>query len=481
LTTQPTILKNLCLDILLTPKAFQHLFLHWNSGVRGYYMRLLVWRLSRLGRMNIDESHSKGNSTQSKEVIKILLTFNDRLDAIRKRHDELSPESEFLTTDYDSRQYRRTTICSTRGVSDQPWAISELIPEEVCAETVEDKCREPLGPSSSSSLSSSLSEKAAVGKVMSWFRSVKRLGSGGSKLKSRTEVTLDQVHQRSEPQHLFRAASQDGEMVIDNPHVEDEGKSTSGSKLKEEWNESEKVEKKNSLEENSDPRGVMKTPESPTFFKFEFELGAEIPRSDSFDTPVTTPGRCESPSWTNQSGSPSPSGMGESRGGRSSKKDGSSTSTPNASLGPRVSTRFSKRASLLPPAALSMLKDNEAVPDVPAIPNEYGNTPRNNELEIERKRKEEKEKEMVYSDSKQPYAMRALAEYEQSLEEEFEWKEKLMEEDGINNLLGLNNEILNQAGEMLLSEKEKKQQLNQLELIVPRLAVSWPLSFSEDE
>ncbi|MBW0563907.1 hypothetical protein O181_103622 [Austropuccinia psidii MF-1] len=88
---------------------------------------------------------------------------------------------------------------------------------------------------------------------------------------------------------------------------------------------------------------------------------------------------------------------------------------------------------------------------------------------------------MVYSDSKQPYAMRALAEYEQSLEEEFEWKEKLMEEDGINNLLGLNNEILTQDGKMLLSEKEKKQQLNQLELIVPRLAVSWQLGFSEDE
>lgn len=101
LTVDPKICNALCLELLLHPPIFQHLFLHWNSGVRGYYMRLLVWRLSRLGVLNAGQSQSR-----SREAINIILTFNHRLDAIRKRHDELSPESD-LMADHKNDEYRR--------------------------------------------------------------------------------------------------------------------------------------------------------------------------------------------------------------------------------------------------------------------------------------------------------------------------------------------------------------------------------------
>ncbi|OAV85362.1 hypothetical protein PTTG_30581, partial [Puccinia triticina 1-1 BBBD Race 1] len=73
LTTQPETLKALCLDLLLDPLVFQHLFLHWNSGVRGYYMRLLVWRLSRL-----NAAAAGPRTPKARDVVKIILAFNAR-------------------------------------------------------------------------------------------------------------------------------------------------------------------------------------------------------------------------------------------------------------------------------------------------------------------------------------------------------------------------------------------------------------------
>ncbi|WAR62331.1 hypothetical protein PtB15_14B426 [Puccinia triticina] len=92
-------LKALCLDLLLDPLVFQHLFLHWNSGVRGYYMRLLVWRLSRL--------NAAAAGPRTPKARDIILAFNARLDAIRKRHDQLSPVSEFLGSQEEEDRRRR--------------------------------------------------------------------------------------------------------------------------------------------------------------------------------------------------------------------------------------------------------------------------------------------------------------------------------------------------------------------------------------
>ncbi|EGG10586.1 uncharacterized protein MELLADRAFT_76881 [Melampsora larici-populina 98AG31] len=414
LTINPKTCDALCLDLLLQPTIFQHLFLHWNSGVRGYYMRLLVWRLSRLG--VLDQS---GPQTKSREAINIILTFNNRLDAIRKRHDELSPEPEILRRKEDDYHRKRSTICSTRGVTDQPWAINELSPEEVCAETVND----PL-PETSATTST---EKPSVAKVASWLKVVKKLG-GTAKGRAR--------HEPSSSVSL-PATSSELDLIPEQPsrRTEDFKSAPSTPPPAQPDDDPMKTPRKSDSSHRS-----TQSPDSPTFFKFEFEIGAEMPRSDSFDTPLTTPTPSEIPQTID------PTSLQVSP----LKPPSDNPTAPNSSTpGPRVSTRFSKRVSLLPPVALNLLKENEMTPSVPSTSKSSTN---------------KTQVDVPYSISKHAYAIRALAEYEQSLEEEHEWKEKLAEEEA-NDLLAGIDPNLNTASE----------------LIVPRLAVSWPLSFSEDE
>ncbi|KAA1137603.1 hypothetical protein PGTUg99_008638 [Puccinia graminis f. sp. tritici] len=505
LTTRPETLKALCLDLLLDPLVFQHLFLHWNSGVRGYYMRLLVWRLSRLNGSNGGQKSSK-----SKDVVKIILAFNSRLDAIRKRHDQLSPVSEFLgSKDEEDRRRRRTTICSTRGVSDKPWAISELPPEEVCSETVDERYRDPTGLLTGGSGS----DKPSVAKVVSWLKVVKRLG-GSSKPKQRQEYPSPEPSQTRLPSESSQASHHHQAQLGANERAmaesrhgspvrsikpDDPASPSTQVELSELENES--VGRKSECSVRSNP---AHGPESPTFFQFEFELGAEIPRSDSFDTPVTTPSASESPATANNNQN---NNNNLNKSGDSSSLGGSTGhNTPaKASIEPRVSSRFSKRASLLPPAALDMLKDNDGseedgsspVPDVPSVPSQYITTtntatsPKEDEISRKKRKKREKEERearlLCYDSSKHPYAVKALAEYEQSLEEEFEWKEKLIEEHQL-----LNPSASTSADRPLFSTEPGAAAVNgkkdadngaasMVDVIVPRLAVSWPLSFSEDD
>jgi len=115
--------------------------------------------------------------------------------------------------------------------------------------------------------------------------------------------------------------------------------------------------------------------DSKSFFQFEFETDA--PRSDSFD--------------------------GRNRKSTHSVKDDDSIypvgsparKPPSVSASPRVSKRFSKRASILPPPALDLLFETSE--PVPQIPEQFRMT--------------------SYSLHLHPYAVRGLREYEDSLDE----------------------------------------------------------------
>lgn len=75
-----------CEEILLNPKIFQKLFLSWSFTIRAYFLHLLVFRLARINDFAAPEDDIKG-----KTAISVARLFNQRLDEIRKRHDELSP------------------------------------------------------------------------------------------------------------------------------------------------------------------------------------------------------------------------------------------------------------------------------------------------------------------------------------------------------------------------------------------------------
>uniref|UniRef100_V5GM60 Uncharacterized protein n=2 Tax=Kalmanozyma brasiliensis (strain GHG001) TaxID=1365824 RepID=V5GM60_KALBG len=78
-----------CEQILLKPGVFHKLFLSWSFTIRAYYLHLLVFRLARIG----DFPKPKDDPT-GKSAIHVVQLFNQRLEALRKRHDMLSPEIE---------------------------------------------------------------------------------------------------------------------------------------------------------------------------------------------------------------------------------------------------------------------------------------------------------------------------------------------------------------------------------------------------
>ena len=106
--------------MLLDADTFQRLFLSWNTSVRGYFHRLVVWRLSRLGL----QADGRPSEHQDPWIIAALQSLNTRLEAIRKRHDELDPLDDL--PDDDLFDGRRDSIDSMRGVTDQPWAIEAI-------------------------------------------------------------------------------------------------------------------------------------------------------------------------------------------------------------------------------------------------------------------------------------------------------------------------------------------------------------------
>jgi hypothetical protein len=120
--------------MILHIDTFRRLFLFWNASVRGYFLRLLVWRVSRLG----TAMDGRPMEIKDPKVISILQLLNFRLEAVRRRHDEIDPLDEMVDTlgatlaEGDEHfNPKRSTICSTRGVSDQPWTVDEISPESI--------------------------------------------------------------------------------------------------------------------------------------------------------------------------------------------------------------------------------------------------------------------------------------------------------------------------------------------------------------
>lgn len=238
-------------------------------------------------------------------------------------------------------------------------------------------------------------------KVASWLKVVRRFGTGTIKARSRSEL----------PDHSIQPFETNAPATV--PDAAEEGELS----IREEPSEAQPaVEAFSTPTRRPRDRASSGGPNSasPTFFKFEFELGADIPRSDAFDSPTT----------------PRPASKDASNGAaevpiiqtppplsRRSSDQGA------GALSPRVSTRFSKRASLLPPTALSMLRENpESVPALPGRSRHYSTQDR-------AQQNHSTSSSPGYPQKKHPYAIRALAEYEQSLEEEHEWKEKVADDE----------------------------------------------------
>lgn len=425
----------LCETVILDKDVFSRMYLHWNAGVRGYFIRLLVWRLARLGVTADDGGGHRPVSSRNPRILAIFGLMNARLEAIRRRHDELEPATNLTEDDDLFFHPKRSTICSTVGVKEAPFTVDEISGLEVYREDVDDDAvslgsrgrASPLPGSASSLSKDSGNVKGFLSKLKVGLRSGKRTGAVPDAIitpfsyhsdDGESDAGNSSVHAPTEYDDAVSAFS-DAASVSDNDAHHDSGGAQEADY------------------ELGDDGSRVQQVVSPSFFSFEFE-GGGMPRSDEFD-PDTTRSPASPSAATARMGSPSPPpslGRGspalvratspppprspppastpsaaaeeDSRyaqldqlaitpnGPAPRRRKISSQSRPTSSHSPRVSVRFSKRASILPPAALDLLKDlGEAVPPIP------------DRFIVEHR--------ISYDRRLHPYAVRGLRDYEDAL------------------------------------------------------------------
>ncbi|SCZ89139.1 BZ3500_MvSof-1268-A1-R1_Chr9g10305 [Microbotryum saponariae] len=480
-TLRPSDRKELCENIILDKVLFPRLYLHWNAGVRGYFIRLLVWRLARLG---VVDAEQHPDAPRDPAILALFGLMNVRLEAIRRRHDELEPLDTL--TDDDMFKPKRSTICSTRGVKEAPFTVDELVgalPEDSeDSDSDDDEVKQEMFRSSPALTSSSSSfpplpgdgsstppssangsggKKGvpSVARVVSWLKGglgKKQHASG----KQSSISSMEELRSNSRINPFILDSVASAKNKLRNPR-QPNGTGSSASSVRSLSSVDSADSAARSSPEQSDPAWatVPSTPEygeaadtpmpldprpsSPAFFAFEFEGAAVAPAAA--ETPPIV-----GDSMPRSGGAPSISGLSIVSGDTvfpqqprrrsmllhgAAGANGSGGGT-NGLVSPRVSLRFSKRISILPPAALDLFRESGA--PVPAIP--------------ERFRAE------VYDRTLHQYAVRSLREYEDALDEWTDWVARLQQE-----------------------EDEGKKFNKGFVDAVPRLAVSWPSSFEAEE
>ncbi|GAA6043762.1 hypothetical protein JCM8097_006660 [Rhodosporidiobolus ruineniae] len=462
--------EELCRNVILDEKLFTRLFLHWNGGVRGYFIRLLVWRLSRLG---VVAQEQNPEAPPDKDIVAIFNLLNVRLEALRKRHDALEP-LDSLSEEDDFFRPKRSTICSTRGVKEAPWTVNELAEPLDEESDLEDEVEEPqelvrsLPPppaSASSGMSGTSSKKGdlkTVGKVVSWLKTGFGKKQGKSAAGSKAVPPLPDA--RIDPFDLDRTGSirsrQDslGPVTIEDDDI-------SAETASQDWPSAplpttietgivptesspgphtpaapvDAPGKRGLLSVTPIPFPSAKSPQRTkstrsekrssrgSFFSFEFENGM-VTRSDVDPSVASSAASTTSVNTTGTGDTAFPVSPIRAR------------HDPHSAISPRVSLRFSKRISILPPAALDLLKEASGAEAVPPIPAQYRQSVH-----------------VGYDKKLHPYAVRGLRDYEDALDEWTEWVARLQEEE-------------DEGGKMAKTFVD----------VVPRLAVNWPLQQGED-
>ncbi|KPV76862.1 uncharacterized protein RHOBADRAFT_51847 [Rhodotorula graminis WP1] len=433
-TTSPAHRTELCEKVILDENLFRRLLLHWNSSVRNYWIRLLVWRLSRLGKA-AQEQHP--DRRPDADIVALFSLLNVRLEAVRKRHDELEPRANFAD---DSTLFRpkRSTICSTRGVNEAPWTVGALggaVEEE--SDDEDDNAQElvrstPPSKGEGAVKSGRKQDLKTVAKVVSWLKGgLGKKQDKGSRISSddtpvdpflveqsdpaRSSTSTDRQHQGPAPLPTTVETGCVPTPASRGPHTPDaptqyyaRASASSSSSGRRPRPKSGRAERRRSL--------------NPAFFAFDFD-NAVVARTD-VDPTVASSGLSAASVSSGDTAFPSAPIRPRQPGG------------PAAALSPRVSLRFSKRISILPPAALDLLKEAHGSEPVPPIPARYRDSV-----------------EAGYERHLHTYAVLGLRDYEDALDEWTVWTAQLDEEEG-----------------------EGRATVD----VVPRLAVSWPLSGSEE-
>lgn len=402
-------------------------------------MAQLVWRVSRLGAIARDAS---APPTPDQSIVNIFNLLNVRLEAVRKRHEQLEP-ADNLSTDEAFFRPKRSTICSTRGVKEAPWALyetgdeagpgSELklptVPPRVPKVDVKSNNTERLQEEKAAP-ENAKADQNAVSKVVSWLK------GGRSKKSGRADrpkpIAVPPIRSSTAAQE-WPTAPLPTKVETGDVMMQREQPPTSPSTGSTALTRQGSSASTNSNREKRRSRGSA-------FFAFEFENGV-VSRAD-VDPNLLSPGELAA-------GPTSPPASEASSPTRPRSADRASA------LSPRVSVRFSKRSSILPPAALDLLKST-GMDDVPPIPERFRRTV-----------------ETGYDRRLHPYAVRGLRDYEDALDEWTDWVARLQEEE----------EQAPSAFDIVSTPLDSTRLDDadmEIFLQVPRLAVNWPLNSEEN-
>ncbi|BGP33006.1 hypothetical protein JCM10296v2_004795 [Rhodotorula toruloides] len=442
----------LCERLILDEDVFQRLFLHWNSGVRGYFIRLLVWRVSRLG---VVAQEQNPNRPPDDGIVAIFNLLNVRLEALRKRHDQLEPFDSLSEDDFLFRP-KRSTICSTRGVKEAPWTVDELAePVEEEEPEAEEVVQPPpsvsaVADADTGGQGGKRQDQKTVSKVVSWLKGgmAKKQSKGRSSLDSKIgPFALDRDNASSSSRRrrmgssgsdVLSVSSQDVPTTVLPTTVETgaipDGRASPAPRvtttpvnrafLSPPSSPSRPgMPSRRTSSRSEKRRSEKRRSHGSAFFAFDFENGV-VTRTD------VDPALALSAASTKTSETAPPTSPIRPR----------HAGDHHPASSPRVSLRFSKRISILPPAALDLLREVSGVEDVPPIPARFRETI-----------------EAGYDKRLHPYAIRGLRDYEDALDEWTDWVASLQEDEELNGRL--NKGFAD---------------------VVPRLGVNWPLQQGED-
>lgn len=354
----------------------------------------LVWRVSRLGAV---ERESNPHYRVEPEVINIFNLLNVRLEAVRTRHEQLEPAGN-LTSDDAFFRPKRSTICSTRGVKEAPWAsedggddaltVHDRVPATISAPEADGSKPERLAQPVS--IPDKLTDQTAVSKMVSWLKGGRK--QKGARAERPKPLSLPTKNGTSPEQHWPSVALP---TRVETGDVQPAANGAARSKnLSPPTFDADLVRRSSSA---SSSKSEKRKSRGSAFFAFEFENGV-VSRAD-VDPNLLSPSASES------GGPGSPPTAGSTSPTRPQHPD------RGAALSPRVSIRFSKRSSILPPAAIDLLKST-GIEDVPPIPERFRRTV-----------------EIGYDKRLHPYAVRGLRDYEDALDEWTDWVARLQEEE----------------------------------------------------
>lgn len=447
-----------CEEILLHPKIFQKLFLSWSFTIRAYFLHLLVFRLARINDFAQPEDDPKGKTS-----ISVARLFNQRLDEIRKRHDELSPSPSSADSgsedEGDLSRFKNRPQSFVSTIKQTPASTNKLGSPGAMT-----KAERVLGIGLPDPFLSTKGENKAQSRAAKWLRALggkgASKGGGGKRIENSRGGSSSSSHSGS-PKLDFGG----GPYLGDSPnlHRQEEEQRRRMPKLDETdlFSDEDDDDTEDSVPSEDGGGGGFSTPKAEGNFEFSFQahsdyqgqqdesrgfLPGEIsPRSKglqlqddqdkshndhispklSFD--LQNPASAILPQSGNDSATTTTNGSGAAA-------SGGFLSLPTSHGQNRVSRAFSRRESILPGPAFNLVNhesESEEEEESGKVGHAADDLDPSSFFAYQKKLKKKQQEEKVdpYSQSLHIYAVQSLREYEQTVQEHDEFFAKQADSD----------------------------------------------------